>query len=167
MELPVHGARGVVLAWAQVDQADYDRLSCFHWRFQTSNGGRVRYVCRFEYVGNYKHVCTYLHREVLGLERGDKRVADHINHDTLDNRRANLRAVTRGENQQNRRGTTTRSASGRRGVTWNAERQRWVAQANLNGKHFTLGYFATPEEAASAAAQWRREHMPFSSEVAA
>lgn len=48
----------------------------------------------------------YLHREVMGLGAFDGLLmVDHMNHDRLDCRRANLRIVTNRENQLNRKGT--------------------------------------------------------------
>jgi hypothetical protein len=51
---------------------------------------------------------VYLHRAILGLEAGDVRQCDHINRDTLDNRRANLRMATVLENAHNRGGVYER-----------------------------------------------------------
>lgn len=51
-----------------------------------------------------RHAGKYLHRMILGLEDDDPRVCDHINRNTKDNRRANLRAVTQKENCANRGG---------------------------------------------------------------
>jgi predicted DNA-binding WGR domain protein len=81
-------------------------------------------------------------------------VADHINGDKLDNRRANLRAVTASENARNRRSA---NATGFKNVT-----RRWDGQG-YEGK-LSLGTFTTPEEAAEAVARaeaWLAE-QPFS-----
>ena len=52
---------------------------------------------------NSKYLMTkdrkYLHRIIMNAKKGD--VIDHINHDTLDNRRENLRIVTHSENKRN------------------------------------------------------------------
>lgn len=71
-----------------------------------------------------------------------------------------LRATTRGENEQNRSGATVKSKSGVRGVRLLGN--RWQARAQLGGRFHHIGYFATLEEAAVAASEWRRKHMPYS-----
>lgn len=50
---------------------------------------------------NGKRKTVLLHRYILGLETGDKRVVDHINRNTLDNRRNNLRIGTNTLNRGN------------------------------------------------------------------
>jgi hypothetical protein len=103
-----------------------------------------------------------LSRLLMGLEWGDKREVDHINHNKLDNRRSNLEIVTRAENGQNRIDGT--GASRYRGVFWRADRQKWKACVELDGHAHHLGCFNSEEEAARVAAEWRAEHMPFSPE---
>ena len=109
----------------------------------------------------------YLHREIMGLppsgaQSADEPVVDHINGDPLDNRRSNLRVVTRAQNAQNRRarGGTSRH----RGVALIPATGRWLAQAGLHGSLHYIGTFATEAAAASAARRWRSDHMPFSVE---
>jgi hypothetical protein len=75
---------------------------------------------------------------------------DHINGNRLDNRRANLRVVTKRENSANRRAS---GASGFRGVTRVGD--KWVARAIL-----TIGTYATAAEAGAAAREWRLKNMP-------
>lgn len=100
-----------------------------------------------------------LHRELLGLSESDTREVDHINRDRLDNRRCNLRVVTHAQNGQNvpAQGGT----SPHRGVSFCRQTGRWRAHVMIDGKQNQLGRFDTEQEAAIAAAAFRRKHMPF------
>lgn len=105
-----------------------------------------------------------MHRLIMGILNQRESVADHINFDRLDNRRSNLRVVTQAENLQNRRsykGSTSRF----RGVNWRKSHRKWQARGRINNKENHLGYFDDEEEAAEVARLWRRENMPFSTEV--
>lgn len=85
-----------------------------------------------------------LHRAALNA---DSEIVDHRNHDTLDNRRRNLRACNKQQNQFNKR-PKPGSRSIFKGVNW--QDGRWVAKINLNRKRYYLGFFDTEEEAARA-----------------
>lgn len=88
-----------------------------------------------------------LHRMVIKPPRGMS--TDHINHDTLDNRRANLRTCTQGQNNMNsrkRRGATSIF----KGVSWNTHARKWVAQVSINKKNIYLGCFVSETAAAKA-----------------
>lgn len=88
-------------------------------------------------------VAEYLHRRICP----DAERVDHINHDTLDNRRQNLRAATASTNGANRLIKKASNASSRyRGVSWRADRGKWVAQ--IAGRH--LGRYVSEETAARA-----------------
>lgn len=104
-----------------------------------------------------------MHRELLGLERG--REVDHINGDTLDNRRANLRAVTHAQNMQNRK-LHKNNTSGIRGVMFDSRRQRWCGQIRRGGRKVWLRYFDTKLDAATAIAVARREILPYATREA-
>ncbi len=92
-----------------------------------------------------------MHRFLLGLqdehrEPGGKCV-DHINHNGLDNRRANLRVgdyVRNGQNRRPNRGT----ACGFKGVTRSGS--RWAAHITVEGRDMLLGTYETAEAAAAA-----------------
>jgi len=83
---------------------------------------------------------------------------DHINHNTLDNRRCNLRICTRSENSRN--GRKQSQSKGRyKGVfyhshgTYSGQRGgkgRWRAYTRVMGKRIWLGYHKTEEDAARA-----------------
>lgn len=81
---------------------------------------------------------------------------DHINHDTLDNRRINLRICTFTENARNNIGHCTRKCSKYKGVAFQGKYVReamskpWRAYTRVGGKRIWIGYYATQEEAAEA-----------------
>lgn len=78
-----------------VDDDDYEILSQHRWVFLAKTG----YAYRSEYA---PRKTVYMHRQILGVT--DRRTdVDHINGDKLDNRKSNLRAVTRSQNQQNQK----------------------------------------------------------------
>ncbi len=84
---------------------------------------------------------------------------DHINHDTLDNRRSNLRICTRSENRRNGR-KQLQSKYQYKGIsyqsrgTYNGSRgggcKRWRAYTRVIGKRMWFGYYSTEIEAAMA-----------------
>lgn len=101
---------------------------------------------------------VYMHRQILGLERGDKHQVDHINRDKLDNRRENLRLTTHALNRHNLpsyRGST----SAYRGVSWSKPHKKWRATAMLGRKQHHIGLYDDEAMAGEAAAAFRAEHM--------
>lgn len=106
-----------------------------------------------------------MHRDLLGLTKGDPEV-DHINHDRLDNRRSNLRVVTRSQNAQNGSAHKDSMYSKHRGVTYCIRHRHWIASAMCEGKKYRAT-FKTEQEAADAAARYREQHMPYSEEASA
>lgn len=72
-----------------------------------------------------------MHRLIMGFPVNME--VDHINGDTLDNRRCNLRICTHAENMANRK-IHRDNTSGYRGVYWSKERNMWRVQIYINGK---------------------------------
>jgi hypothetical protein len=83
--------------WAKVDLKDLGLVISGCWCFSRtrSSGYAVR-------IGP-GHRTILMHRVILGLADDDPRQPDHINHDTLDNRRDNFRVATRAQNSANAR----------------------------------------------------------------
>lgn len=84
--------------------------------------------------------CFKLHRFIMNCPQ-DKEI-DHINHDTLDNRKSNLRICSRFENQQNLRSKATEQT----GVYYRETRGYWVANISKDCKRY-YKEFKTKEEA--------------------
>ena len=86
-----------------------------------------------------------LHRVLTGARDGE--IVDHINGDTLDNRRCNLRIVTPSQNAQN---MTPREggSSQYKGVAWDESHGKWHALITHNGVRVHLGFFDDETRAA-------------------
>ncbi len=94
--------------------------------------------------------CIKMHRLIMNCPR-DKFI-DHINHDTLDNRKQNLRIVTAFQNQQNLRSKKSEQTGVFKRIRFN--REFWVANITKNKKRYTKD-FKTKEEAI----EWRLNKM--------
>lgn len=124
---------------AFVDDDDFDRLSKFRW----SVDGRG-YVCRGQWIpGENTTRVLKLHREVMNPPKGQP--VDHINGNTFDNRKANLRVCTWAENSAN---CKKKGPHRFRGVTKRGD--AWMAQIKHLYKVYNLGTFKTIEQAAFA-----------------
>jgi hypothetical protein len=99
-----------------------------------------------------------LHRLLMNPEAG--KVVDHINHNTLDNRKTNLRVLAQAENMQNMNANKG-SASGIRGV--HKYRDKWAARLGTK----QLGVFADKFEAEKVVIAARAKYMPYSLEALA
>jgi len=131
--------------FAIVDDADYKELSKYKWFVHNQNGN-------FYAMRNSSIIAGRLismARQILGLEYGDPRQADHIQHNTLDNRRKKLRICTQRENLMNQKPQKGKSSSFK-GVSWNRFAKKWSSYIQLNGIKIHLGYFKVEIEAAKS-----------------
>lgn len=85
---------------AIVDAADFAKLSKFNCRAQWNAKTKSFYA-----HASQRNIP--MARVILGLAHGDPRQAEHKNHDTLDNRRENLRIATCTQNMYNRKRNRT------------------------------------------------------------
>lgn len=133
--------------YAIVDPDDYLHLSQYKWFAQ--RGKETFYAVR---VGRKSEARSgkniWMHRVILGLDDGV--FCDHINHNGLDNRRANLRPATHSQNMCNRPKAKSNCWSRYKGVSFRTDQKQWVAEIQVNGKSIFLGYFNDEVEAAKA-----------------
>lgn len=126
--------------FAIVDAGDYEFLSQWSWCVTKKTSGF--YAQRRGPEG-----LTYMHRQIL--EVGADMVVDHVDRDTLNNRRSNLRGANKSLNAQNSK-MNKRNRSGLKGVSWSTGMKAWCAQICRDGKTRYLGCYRTPEEAHQA-----------------
>lgn len=137
--------------FALVDDEDYERLNRFKWHALDSRG--THYAVRNRPTKNGKRGPIRMHRDILNLKLGDKRQADHIDGNGLDNRKSNLRICNNRQNCQNRK--PRQGTSRFKGVSFHCRKdrpnwKRWLTQIQINGKNKHVGYYKDEVRAAMA-----------------
>jgi len=121
-----------------VDAADIQKIKYKKWR-QDSNEHIVTGNC------TATNPRRELSRFLLDVEDAAS-VVDHINGNTRDNRRSNLRVCSQAENVCNKH-FMSNNTSGFVGVMWDKQRKRWAPEIMLNQKRCHLGRYDIKENA--------------------
>ena len=122
---------------AIIDTEDLDKVKDIKWKLSGSG-----YACNTP-KGNKKNL--HMHRVILGVDEP----VDHINHNTLDNRKSNLRVITKSQNQMN---------SNYKGVSLEKD-GRFYAHIKLDQRMLNLGKYTVEAEAYYA--RWYAEKIMF------
>jgi len=132
-----------------VDDEDYGWLSEYRWWLNSGYAMRNRIE---------KGVSKTIHMSRVIMNAPDDMFVDHINRNTLDNRRENLRICTKRENCANR-GVNRNNTSGVKGVSWDTESNKWKAQLRHNYKLINLGRFTNISDASEAYANGAKKYF--------
>lgn len=130
-----------------IDADDYDKIKSYCW-YKTKQG----YIVTDVHL-NGKRETILLHRLITNCPK-DK-VVDHINHDTTDNRKCNLRNCNQSQNNANRIAPTYNS-SGVRGVYH--IQNSWIAHIDFEDVHLGKS-FKTKEEAVAQRKLWEEKYF--------
>lgn len=122
---------------AIVDECDAD-LAELRWSIVNPENLYARHLNN----GKIQLLHRIILERILGRGLKENEFPDHVNYNTLDNRRENLRLATRSQNRANTQ-KQRNNKSGYKGVSWSKKARKWVAQ--IDSVH--IGYFNTPEEA--------------------
>ena len=131
-----------------IDKEDLPRVRNIKWTSSASPGCPT--YCRGTLMDQHK---VRLHRLIMSFPDG---LIDHIDMDTCNNRKSNLRIATYKQNKINQR-VRRDSSSGIKGVYKRGERYRAVL--SINGRSKIIGYFGSKREAAIAYNQAASEHF--------
>ncbi len=158
--VPLHNKLGEVVAWAKVDDEDYNDVMIRRWHRDV--GGYARSCL---YIAGGGHENILMQRLITGLQPGDPRQADHENRNRLDNQKHNLRITDNAGNGQNTcarpdRANAAVRTSRFRGVAWFERRQKWRALVTVAGKQHSGGYHEEEVDAALAAQALRDKLVP-------
>ena len=124
------------------DKEDYNIVKMYCWGIDKN--GYAKTIDRVNNTGK-----LYLHRLVIGCSKGDGVIVDHINRKRNDNRKLNLRIVNNVQSAINK-GIKSNNSSGKIGVSFSEQFNKWEAYITVNKKRMHLGLFYDFEDAVKA-----------------
>ena len=125
------------------DMDDYDRISKYTW-LEASDHSDYHFV---RSSGSGDKTYTPMHSVITG-----EKYCDHIDRNSFNNRKFNLRNATYAENARNRT-ISKKNNSGFIGVFWANRDDKWCAQITFNKSKKHLGYFINKVDAIKARLQ--------------
>lgn len=137
-EIKLHG-KFSFRKFAFVDDEDFEEVNKYRWIAQ--RGGNNWYAS-----ARINKKSVLMHRFIINPPAN--MCIDHINHNSLDNTKSNLRICSHAENMRNRQKHKNTSSSFI-GVH-STHKNKWMAKIEYMGKVYKLGVFDTEEDAAIA-----------------
>ena len=144
IESSIYGNKEVI-----IDSEYWNEIREYRWSLHLSKTTKSGFYIRNT---DRRHNRILLHRLILKLN-DPKILVDHINHNTFDNRKENLRKCNPTESLRNRT-KQENNTSGFKGVSWHISKQKWMAYIGLNNKQVYIGLF---EDATSAAKAYNKK----------
>lgn len=141
-----------------IDTKDLKKMDSYKNKWIAKPNTMGKFYC----VGHVGRKIVYLHRYLM--DDPLNLVIDHINSDTLDNRRSiNLREISQAQNLQNRL-ISKKNTTGYTGVSMDKNTKKFNAQICIDSKNRRLGVFESKEVAASFVRAAKSIYLPFSKE---
>jgi 5'(3')-deoxyribonucleotidase len=141
-EIILYNSKLKEIATAIIDIDDVEKIKNYKWTARLNKNNTKYYIfCKID-----KNTII-LHRYLLNIHnKKNNLVVDHINRNTLDNRKSNLRICTNQENLLNKELLAT-NTSGFLGIYYNKNDDNWCAEIKIKGFKCYLGAYETKEEA--------------------
>ena len=115
------------------DKEDFNLINKYFWNTTNTNYVYTRYMGKW----------IYMHRLIMQKELNNKPQLDidHINHNTLDNRKCNLRLATKSQNSMNRKS---------KGYYYDKRCNKYIVRIKFNNKTILIGRFENEKDAIKA-----------------
>jgi len=134
----IHGDKIIL-----IDLEDLEKIKKYNWTINKFTRSKKIYYYAVTNKG------LLLHRYVKGADDGRKTTVDHIDGNTLNNRKINLQICSNRKNLI-KQDLCINSKTGVKGVCKFTKNNRYMAYITVNRKRIHLGYFDTIEEAKKA-----------------
>ena len=151
--------------WTTIDLEDLERVLnfpyswCSGYRKNTDSWYARSTIHKLENVDHDSHG-IYLNYFIAGVNSKSGYCVDHENHNTLDNRKSNLRVTETLYNTKHRKGKNSNNVSGYRNVAYmkrDNNHPYWV-QIMIDGKNTVMGKFSDVHEAGIFAEEMRHKY---------
>ena len=131
--------------WTTIDLDDLDRVINFPYTWSAKYDPAleqyyVEATIHRKLIEEGYSKALKLHKFIMGVK--DNSVVDHIDHDTLNNTKANLRVISHANNSTNRKSRNSNNKSGYRNVSWSKSEKKWIVQLTINKRNVILGKIA-------------------------
>lgn len=144
-----------------IDLEDLDKVINFPYTWNADYQKKIKNYYAVATVqlgvvdGRRKSTSVFLHKFVMNEKEN---IVDHIEHNTLDNRKKNLRVTNNALNSKNRKGKNSNNKSGYRNVFWNSTIEKWSVRLCKDYKTINLGDYDDVDEAACIAKEGRLKY---------
>lgn len=131
-----------------IDKEDIEKCKRYKWHVR--KGSSLLYVranAHKEDISRSINLARYLTNCPRNLQ------VDHINRNTLDNRKSNLRCVDSFINARNK------TFKENRNIYWNKSRNKYQVSVRFNNKNISGGYFDDIEDAKIKAKEMRKQYF--------
>ena len=146
--------------WTIIDLEDLDRVINFPYTWSPSwNDNSKTFYCHTIDYSCSKSKKIALQVFIANPEEDKSVFIDHINHNTLDNRKENLRKTTNIYNTKHRKGKNSNNTSGYRNVAYiKRDKHPYWVQIMIDGKNTVMGKFDDVDEAGEFAKTMRDKY---------
>jgi hypothetical protein len=128
---------------ALIDDEDWELVSQYKW-FAVKKARSFYATTKIKRGGKHKNIS--MHRLIMDAKPGQ--TVDHIDGNSQDNQKKNLRFCTNSQNHMNRH--YTYGSSKYKGVSWDKYNKKWCSSICYSKKHIALGRYPIEEDAARA-----------------
>ena len=149
-EIIIKSKNGLVKV--KIDKEDIEKCKKYMWNLKFVKN-KTPYIQtnlhKEDFIGKYKTIL--LHRYLIDCPMGLE--IDHINQDTFDNRKQNLRCVDRTTNVRNKKIKENQN------IYWNNRRNKYQVSVRVDNKNISGGYFDDIEKAREKAKEMREQYF--------